>query len=99
MLEKSTDLGEVVREAIKEVCAEISELLIAKNRKYGNSAINPVRIFSTAKPDEQLRVRLDDKLNRIINRQNDEDEDPEFDLVGYLILLLVHRKLTDEGYI
>lgn len=31
-------------------------------------------------------MRIDDKLSRIANRQNDEDEDLEIDLIGYLIL-------------
>ena len=41
---------------------------------------------------EQILVRIDDKLNRIRNRQNDEDEDVVMDLAGYLILLMIARK-------
>jgi hypothetical protein len=40
-------------------------------------------------------VRCDDKINRIMNRQDDEDEDVIQDLIGYLILILVCRKLEE----
>jgi hypothetical protein len=71
---------------IASVCDELKELLLNKNRKYGDSALNPVRIFSKASTLEQLKVRMDDKLSRLRNAQDDEDEDPVTDLIGYLIL-------------
>lgn len=74
---------------IAEVCDDLKEFLLEKNRKYGDSALNPIRVFSKADAREQILVRIDDKLNRIKNRQNDEDEDVIKDLAGYLILLLV----------
>jgi hypothetical protein len=70
-------------------CDEIKELLLEKNRKYGDSALNPVRIFSKASTLEQLKVRMDDKLSRLRNAQDDEDEDPITDLIGYLVLYKV----------
>jgi hypothetical protein len=77
---------------IASVCEEIKELLLEKNRKYGDSALNPVRIFSKASTLEQLKVRMDDKLSRLRNAQDDEDEDPTSDLIGYLILYKVAMK-------
>lgn len=74
---------------ITDVCDSIRDMLLEKNRKYGNSALNPVRVFSRADTIEQIRVRMDDKLSRIRNRQDDDDEDVYRDLAGYLILLLV----------
>ncbi len=74
------------------VCDEIKELLLEKNRKYGDSALNPVRIFSKSDPLEQIRVRLDDKLSRLRNQQDDEDEDVIADLIGYLVLYQVDRQ-------
>jgi hypothetical protein len=38
---------------------------------------------------EQLKVRLDDKLSRLQNAQDDEDEDVVSDLIGYLVLFKV----------
>ena len=36
------------QEQIVNLCDEIKEMLLEKNRKYGDSALNPVRIFSKA---------------------------------------------------
>ena len=80
------------QKAIAEVCDEIKELLLEKNRKYGNSALNPCRIFARSDRLEQIRVRIDDKLNRIKNEQSDEDEDVVKDLIGYLVLFMVARR-------
>lgn len=84
------------QQAIAEVCDNIKEFLIEKNRKYGNSALSPVRVFSKASPEEQILVRMDDKLSRIRNRQNDDDEDPFLDLVGYLILYLAQKEINHD---
>jgi hypothetical protein len=81
---------------IAEVCDEIKELLLEKNRKYGDSAINPIRILSKSSNTEQILVRIDDKLNRIKNMQSDEDEDVITDLIGYLVLYKVAKKLTNN---
>jgi hypothetical protein len=81
---------------IAEVCDEIKELLIDKNRKYGDSAINPIRILSKSSNTEQILVRIDDKLNRIKNMQSDEDEDVITDLIGYLVLYKVAKKLINN---
>jgi hypothetical protein len=43
-----------------------------------------------------LKVRLDDKLSRIINRRDEEDEDVILDLIGYLILLKVSDNLNNS---
>ncbi len=71
---------------LNQVLDGLEALLLAKNRKYGDSALNPAQTFSSASPIELINVRLDDKLSRIRNRQTDEDEDVEIDLIGYLIL-------------
>ena len=76
---------------ISGICDDIKELLIYKNRKYGNSALKPCRVFSKASTVEQLLVRIDDKLNRIMQGAGllAEDEDVVNDLIGYLILLKI----------
>lgn len=71
------------------VCEEIKEMLLQKNRKYGDSALNPVRVFSQANSQEQIKVRLDDKLSRIRSSQDDDTEDVILDLIGYLVLLRI----------
>lgn len=73
------------------ICDEVKELLISKNKKYGDSALNPSRIFSKATAIEQILVRIDDKLNRIKQGAGllANDEDVVMDLIGYLILLKI----------
>ena len=83
---------------IAEECDFIKEFLIEKNKKYGDSALHPMRIFSRASPIEQINVRIDDKLSRMMrgNRQK-EDEDVDLDLIGYLLLKRVClRKAKEE---
>jgi len=76
---------------ISLVCDQIKELLLEKNKKYGDSALDPSRIFSKANPIEQLLVRIDDKLNRIQKGAGllANDEDIIQDLIGYLVLLKI----------
>lgn len=78
------------------VLGNIRELLIEKNRKYGDSALSPSRIFSRASSKEQLKVRIDDKLTRIANQEPDEDEDCIEDLTGYLVIYKI-AELREEG--
>lgn len=77
---------------VSEILEEIAALLEEKNRKYGDSALNPSRIFARSDAVEQIKVRMDDKLNRIRNAQDDEDEDVVKDLIGYLIILRIAQK-------
>jgi len=76
---------------IAKVCDDIKELLLYKNKKYGNSALKPSRIFSKSSAVEQLLVRIDDKLNRVSKGAGliGEDEDVIMDLIGYLVLLKI----------
>ena len=98
---------------ISGVCDDIKELLINKNRKYGNSALKPCRVFSKSSAVEQLLVRIDDKLNRIMQGAGllANDEDVVNDLIGYLILLKIgmndeknkevyniDREIFEEGF-
>ena len=78
--------------AIVAECGAIADLLVAKNRRYGNSALEPVRLFSRADAIEQIKVRIDDKLSRIKSGQADDTEDAELDLLGYLVLLRIARR-------
>lgn len=76
---------------VYEITNNIAEMLIEKNIKYGNSALRPVRFFSKSSPKEQLFVRIDDKLSRIHEMEDADDEDTIDDLIGYLILLKIHN--------
>jgi hypothetical protein len=83
------------QEVIREVCEEVAKMLCDKNKRYGDSALSPIRIFSKANSVEQLNIRIDDKLSRIANEGAEEDEDVELDLIGYLILKRVQARLRN----
>lgn len=88
--------SESVKAEILNVVKNVANILIDKNRKYGNAALQPKRIFSRTNLIEQLNIRIDDKLSRIANQQEDEDEDAELDLIGYLILKRVCKNLQER---
>lgn len=80
------------QEDIVANCNYIADMLIAKNNAYGDSALDPVRIFSKANPIEQILVRVDDKLSRFA-RGNDYPGDNDIDdLIGYLVLLKIAKE-------
>ena len=80
------------QKAIAEVCNEIKEVLLAKNTSYGNSVFDPIRIFSKADMIEQINVRIDDKLSRLM-RGEAAGEDTELDLLGYLIIKRAAKRM------
>lgn len=73
------------------VLADVRALLVAKNAAYGDSALNPLRICSKASPEEQLLVRIDDKLSRL-GRGDAAGEDVFQDLLGYLVLREIAKR-------
>lgn len=73
-------------------CLDVAEMLIKKNISYGDSALNPMRLFASSDSVEQLKVRIDDKLNRIRNNQGFAGDNDIDDLIGYLILLKIANK-------
>lgn len=85
-----SDAQAAFAEDLQSVLADLGNMLLEKNRKYGDSALDPMRVFSRADPVEQIRVRLDDKLSRLA-RGVGEDEDVERDVMGYLVLLRIAK--------
>lgn len=71
---------------IIDQCDEIKQILLDKNRAYGDSALQPLRLFSKGVAREQLSVRIDDKLSRIQRGNEYPGDDTILDLIGYLIL-------------
>lgn len=78
----------VFAQQVRQITTELADMLIAKNKSYGNSALDPVRVFSQSDTAEQIRVRIDDKLSRL-QRGNAHNEDTILDLMGYLVLLRI----------
>ena len=88
---KEQDLDTI--EEVKYILDGILTMLEEKNTAYGDSALNPLRLFSRADAVESLCVRIDDKINRIKNSGITRDtEDSVQDLIGYLVLLQIARK-------
>jgi hypothetical protein len=95
-----TDLQLIATQApsgnkIMDECLDIAEMLIKKNISYGDSALNPMRLFATSNSIEQLKVRIDDKLNRISHAQGFAGDNDIDDLIGYLILLRIAKDLDN----
>jgi hypothetical protein len=81
---------------ISEIISGIEKMLIEKNRAYGDSALEPVRVFSKSDTVEQLYVRIDDKLSRIERGHEYPGDDTIFDLIGYLVLLLIAKEKNER---
>ncbi len=93
--------AENVRGLIVQQCRELESMLLEKNEGYGNSALDPVRLFSRASPIEQLKVRIDDKISRIARGNFDKVKEEDLkvvtkDILGYLILIQVAWRLGLE---
>ncbi len=80
---------------ILSTCHELAQLLIEKNISYGNSALEPSRLFAQSDSVEQLKVRIDDKLNRIKNKKGFAGDNDIVDLIGYLVLLKIALDKSD----
>ena len=84
-------VGTEAGKEIFDACHEIAHMLINKNISYGNSALDPVRVFSKTGPREQLYVRIDDKLNRLMKGTEYPGDNDIDDLIGYLVLLKIAK--------
>jgi Nucleotide modification associated domain 1 len=83
-------------EAIVDTCHELAEIIIRKNRDYGDSFRKVYEEYG----DLSLIIRLTDKLERLKSLQNKENlvkdeskEDTIRDTAGYAILALALKKV------
>ena len=81
------------RTEVQAVLKEIEDILVEKNESYGNSALDPLNVFSKSSAVEGIAQRIDDKLSRL-KRGSEIGEDTVLDLTGYLIL---YRMAKNEG--
>jgi len=72
----------------------IEKFLLYKNEKYGNSALDPIKIFNKNDKSQLITARIDDKLNRIKNSEEIKKNDC-IDLLGYLVLLSISKDWLD----
>jgi len=82
------------QEHISQVCESVKKVLLEKNLRYGDLALNPMEVFTKHlgedKAENLILTRLDDKLSRIKN-SNELRKNDVFDLIGYLTLLSVKK--------
>lgn len=83
-----------MKKLIENKCDEIKQFLLDKNKSYGNSALEPINIFSKNKAIEQIAVRIDDKLNRLKKGSEYPGDDTVKDLTGYLILYMIVNEVN-----
>ena len=79
---------------IDELFDNFKDLLKHKNRKYGDSALNPIAVFSKIGAEHQICNRLDDKISRIKN-SNELRKNDVADIFGYIALLLIQNEWTE----
>jgi hypothetical protein len=82
---------------IRRISYDIAEMLVEKNNSYGDSALDPIRIFSKSNSVEQLLVRIDDKLSRFARGHDYPGDNDIDDLIGYLILLKIAKEREASG--
>ena len=75
---------------IKDTFDSMRDLVLEKNKRYGDSALSPLGCFSKLDGEQGIRIRLDDKLKRISNSEELRKNDVS-DVMGYLALLCVKR--------
>lgn len=84
-------------EKIQLFSFNMKNFLIEKNKKYGDSALTPHKIFSKLPGYTSIDIRIDDKLSRINNAKELRKNDL-IDLIGYLHLKAIEKDwiLIDE---
>ena len=76
------------------VLNSVSEVLIEKNRKYGNAALEPIGLFYKGDSVTSIAIRIDDKISRVRNAEELRKNDM-FDLLGYGLLLGISQNYWD----
>jgi hypothetical protein len=84
-----------MQDKIKQKCDEIRDLLLEKNKSYGNSVFDKGVLFEV-EPMYAIQARINDKINRIKSKSNYLSENDLMDLTGYFILLQVLRDEMDR---
>lgn len=81
---------------VKNVCDEVAELIISKNKKYGDSyrksRVESGELWKSRKIPFHFHSK--EKIQRYVSSSTD-DEDSVIDLAGYAVLEIVCRRLDD----
>lgn len=87
-----------IQQLIAAECDALKQMLLKKNESYGNSFAEPIGIFAKGlSADAQVRVRIDDKLSRLMRGSEFAGDDTALDLLGYLVLFRVLQKMEKKS--
>jgi len=89
-------LGSADSESEKKIinnCFDNCVMLLSKNKRYGNSSLEPFGLFPEIKRESKIEARMEDKLKRIYNIQRNIDENLS------LITVLVTDSKKRKDYI
>lgn len=98
---KNEEMKETIKEEsstskkIKEILSAMTDLLLYKNKKYGDSALKPNNIFYKGDATNSILIRLDDKIGRIKNNPEIAVNDV-CDIIGYCTLLLASKNISRD---
>ena len=85
------------QQKIKDILSGMTDLLLYKNRKYGDSAVNPKKIFYKGDSTNSILIRLDDKIGRVMSNTEEKPRVNDIaDIIGYCTLLLVSMGIASE---
>ena len=85
------------QQKIHEIMGAMKDLLLYKNQKYGDSAINPEKIFYKGDSTSSILIRLNDKIGRVKANPDDKPRVNDVcDIIGYCTLLLISMGVTAE---
>lgn len=85
------------QQKIHQIMNAMKDLLLYKNQKYGDSAINPKKIFYKGDSTNSILIRLDDKIGRIMSNTEEKPRVNDVcDIIGYCTLLLISMGVTEE---
>lgn len=85
------------QQKIHEIMGAMKDLLLYKNQKYGDSAINPKKIFYKGDSTNSILIRLDDKIGRVMSNTEEKPRINDVcDIIGYCTLLLISMGVTAE---
>ena len=85
------------QQKIHEIMGAMKDLLLYKNQMYGDSAINPEKIFYKGDSTSSILVRLNDKIGRVKANPDDKPRINDIcDIIGYCTLLLISMGVTAE---
>lgn len=91
--DKVQDIPEGENPVIAGVISSLNTFLQEKNRRYGNSVLEPLEGTSIT-AEMGIKVRLADKVKRVINSDELRKNDV-VDMLGYFVFLCIVNEWTD----